>query len=71
MLAYILIKDGEVDVIPVEVDLRNFTHITIRNRRLDRSLLMKHLKYYSVRGNETAVFMLSQHDFENTDQPKE
>jgi hypothetical protein len=65
MRTYVMITDGEIEVIPLDVDVRNFTYIIISGKRVDRSpSLMKNLHYYNVNGEETAVFMLSRKDLE-------
>lgn len=64
MLAYIMLKDGELEVIPVEVDLYTFKFITIRGKVLPRQLLMPKLHFYDINGARTAVFLLSKHDFD-------
>lgn len=68
MLAYIMITDGEMEVIPVDVNIKTFTHITIHNRRLSRTLLMQSLHYYSINDIDTPVFLLPQAAIDNTDQ---
>lgn len=63
MRAYVMIKDGIIEVIPVEVDLEGFTHLNIRNKTLDRSLLLKHLQYWDIDGCSTPVFLLPRDEF--------
>lgn len=70
MLAYIMIKDGQLEVIPVDVDVKNMTYIVVKNRRLGRKLLYKHLEYHIVNGRETPVFILPRAEFDQTDQPE-
>lgn len=70
MLAYIMITDGELRVIPIDIDLPKFTHVTVNNRRLSRSLLMKHVSYCLFKDLEVPVFMISEDDFNNTVQSK-
>jgi hypothetical protein len=69
-LAYIMLTDGLIEVVPVSVNLHTFTHLTIRNRRLGRKLLMRHLHFVAIRDIETPVFMLPRHEYENTIQEK-
>lgn len=70
MLCYLMIVDGEMSIIPLSVDLKTFTHVTVRNRRLGKSLLMKRLKYHTINGIQTPVFILSEDEFKNTDHSK-
>lgn len=70
MLAYIMITDGEVQIIPVSIDLKTFTHVTVKNRRLNRSLLMKHLSYCHINDMHVPVFLIPESEFKNTDQHK-
>lgn len=65
MLAYIMVKDGELVVIPVDINLRNFTHITVRNRVFKRELLMRKLQYHEINDRRTPVFLLSSTEFEH------
>jgi hypothetical protein len=70
MLCYLMIVDGEMSIIPLSVDLKTFTHVTVRNRRLGRSLLLKKLHYHTINGIDTPVFILSEAELSNTDQIK-
>ena len=70
MLCYLMVVDGEALVIPLSVDLKTFTHVTVRNRRLGRDLLMKHLHFHTINGVRVPVFMLSEAEFNETVQPK-
>lgn len=70
MLCYIMIVDGSVDVIPVVVDLNTFTHVTVRNRRLSRNLLMKYYFEHTIDGKRMVIFMIPEDVFYNTVQEK-
>lgn len=67
MLAYIMITNGYMEVIPVDVDLQSMTHLTIRGRRLSRDFLFKHLQFHTIKGRETPVFLISRDEFDATD----
>lgn len=65
MLAYIMVTDGEMQVIPVDVDLKTFTHITVKSRRLGRSLLLNRVHYCLVHDMTVPVFILTEDEFKN------
>lgn len=70
MLCYLMIVDGEMAIIPLSVDLKTFTHITVRNKRFSRSLLMQKLHHHTINGIAVPVFILSEAEFNNTDHSK-
>lgn len=58
MKVWAMIVDGEFELIPLDVNVRTFTHIIVRGKRIECSPAMTHLHYYNVNGVETAVFVL-------------